>query len=143
MKRDLKALIVDDDKNFLALFEKALMEKGCAADAACDAEEALKLALNHIYHVVFIDCILIGRQGLDLAAQLRKALGSSVEIVIISGFISQEDISDFPGAHFLKKPVSSILLEKTLSQVRKFHSVASADSLFEVVGSPKFSPDDF
>ena len=56
-------------------------------------EEACSLVLNDIFQLVFIDCVLFSKQGIDLAQKIRKLVGSSLEIVMMSGIVSEESIT--------------------------------------------------
>ena len=144
--KKLKILIVDDNKNFLKTFEKTLADKGCIVASTSQPGEACQMVLNDIFHIVFIDCILLSEQGIELANRIRQVLGSSLEIVMMSGIVSEESITNFSSLNiceFLKKPFSNRKLEEILRKVQKKYIQGASDSFLKNVFSENFSNDLF
>ena len=117
----IKVLIVDDDPKFARLMAQTLKNKNCLVQSVSDIKMALSLLLNEIFHVVFIDCVLESGQGFDLVEDIRKALGHSVEIVMMSGVITGKSLSNYVDSgscNFFPKPISDRELERTLESLR-------------------------
>jgi CheY-like chemotaxis protein len=118
-----KLLIVDDSKLARMAVVKAL--NSCCPDwqrvEASSAADALKAMESEAPHVALVDFNMPNRDGLHLAADLRK-LNPHMPIGIISANHQQEvlDRTSALGATFLPKP----LLEKTL---REFLTAALRD----------------
>ena len=144
--KKLKILIVDDNKNFLKTFEKTLTDKGCIVASTSHPGEVCQMVLTDIFHIVFIDCILLSEQGIELANRIRQILGSSLEIVMMSGIVSEESITNFSSLNiceFLKKPFSNRKLEEILKQVQRKYVQGASDSFLKNVFSENFSNDLF
>ena len=144
--KKIRVLVVDDNKNFLKTFEQTLTAKGCAVAVASNPGKACQMVLNDIFHVVFIDCILLSDQGMELAKKIRQLLDSSLEIVIMSGIVSNESISNFSdlsSLDFLKKPLSNRKVDAILKQVQNKYVYSGSESLVKGIYSEKFSEDFF
>ena len=121
MKNQLNVLLVDDNENFLKLISKSLRDRGHFVSVAQSHREALEFLINKSYHVAFIDCILFSEEGVDLVHKIRCILGHSVEIVLMSGVLSDKNIKDIEGlnqVHFLKKPIKNKEIDSVLQSVQ-------------------------
>ena len=109
-----KVLIVDDSK--LARMSVAKVLHGLHPDwtrvEAANADEAIARARAEKPDIVLLDVNMPGRDGLELAADLR-ALDAGTPMAVISANIQQEIVarSHEVGAAFLPKP----LTEKALA----------------------------
>ena len=145
-QKKIRVLVVDDNKNFLTAFEKTLSNKGCIVNTTSDPEEACKRVLNDIYHVVFIDCILLEKLGIELAQKIRQLLGYSLEIIMMSGVISEKSITNFTELgllDFLQKPISNTRLDYNLNRIQKKHIYNISDNFIQNIFSEPFSNEAF
>ena len=113
-RKKLNVLVVDDSQSFLKSFKTVLEQKDCVVQTTSTIGEACQMALNNVFHVVFIDCILLSQHGIDLAKKIREILGDSLEIVMMSGIIAGESITSFTDLNlfeFFKKPISRMKLD--------------------------------
>ena len=118
----LKVLIVDDNVNFLKTMEATLRSKGCSVKTVRKIGEALSLLLKESIDIVFIDSVLRSEQGLRLVQQTKKYLGTSLDVVMMSGVVSEKSISSYicvNDLEFVKKPLSDSYLERRISQVKE------------------------
>ena len=118
----VKVLIVDDDHNFLKVMRETFKLKGCHVETASNQGEALDTLLNQVVDIVFIDCVLLSEQGMDLAQKIKEHLGASIDIVMMSGIVSQDIISNCADTNissFLQKPISNQQVEKCISKVKE------------------------
>src|SRR5579871_2978804 len=105
----LKILLVDDSK--LARMAVSKMLAGLCPDwirvEAANADEALAALEEQKPDVAVLDFNMPGRDGLDLAAQLRR-LRPAMPVALISANHQQEiiDRSNAVGATFLFKPLT-------------------------------------
>ena len=108
--------------------------------------EACQMSLNHVFHVVFIDCILLSQHGIDLAKKIREILGDSLEIVMISGIVARESITSFRDLNlldFCKKPISRMKLDFILKQARDRYISSDSGNFLKNIFSDSFSSDLF
>ena len=118
----LKVLIVDDDPRFLEVMKSSLESKNCLVQCATEEKKALSLLSNDIFHAVFIDCVLASGEGTKLIQDIKSAIGSSVEIIMMSGIVSEKSLSsyiDLGVCDFLSKPISDKEIEKNLNKIRE------------------------
>lgn len=124
-----KVLIVDDSKLARMAVVKAL--KSCYPDGprveAGSAADALKAMEHDTPDIALIDFNMPGRDGLNVAADLRK-LSPKMPIAIISANHQQEVINRTTalGAKFLPKPVVEDALSAFLTAAtRELQDAAS------------------
>ena len=112
-----KLLIVDDSK--LARMSAAKALSGLYPDwsrvEATNAEEALSLSRTNSFDVALIDFNMPGRDGLELAEELRVAK-PSMPIAVISANHQDEIVARTKGigASFLPKPLTQQALGEFL-----------------------------
>ncbi|MFL6120553.1 response regulator, partial [Actinophytocola sp.] len=64
-------LLVEDDRQLLAMLDALLTEEGYQVDTAADGQQGLHLGLTRTYDVVVLDRGLPAIDGLDLLSRLR------------------------------------------------------------------------
>jgi YesN/AraC family two-component response regulator len=113
-----KVLIVDDSKLARMSVAKALnsLQPGWARLEATNADEALALARQAAVDIALVDFNMPGRDGLELAAEL-KALRPAMPVAVVSANTQFEIVSraEEIGAVFLAKPLANDALAAFLS----------------------------
>jgi two-component system response regulator RegA len=105
----LLALVVDDDDVFRKRLCRALAERGWDAEAAPDAEEAVRFARERSPDLVLVDLRMPGKSGLEVVQELR-ALDSSMTIVMLTGYGSIPtaiSATKLGADYYLSKPVDA------------------------------------
>lgn len=69
--RALRALVVDDEAPLVALVRSYLEREGFEVAEAADGERAVALAREHDPHVVVLDLMLPGIDGIEVCRQIR------------------------------------------------------------------------
>ena len=85
MIKQLKILIIDDEKLIRWSFEKNLGAKGHKVFTAETGEDGLKLFESHYPDVVFLDNHLPGKQGLEIISEI-KAISEDTIIVFMTAY---------------------------------------------------------
>jgi two-component system response regulator HydG len=75
-------LIVDDDKSMRESFEKILVRKGFSVSVAKDGEEAIAIARNHPFDILFIDMKLPTINGLQTYLAIKEINPKTVAVLI-------------------------------------------------------------
>ena len=130
--KKIKALIVDDDSRFCALLKKTLESKDCEVQTSGNDITALSYLINEHYHVVFIDCILRDKNGMEFSHKIREILGDSVQIIMMSGIVSSKSLSsyiDLGVLEFLAKPVSESEIDINLRNVKEKYLYGKQDNI--------------
>jgi DNA-binding response OmpR family regulator len=87
-------LCVDDDRMFLKSLVRTLQRRDYSVIAYADPEEALEAIPVHNPAMAFVDVLMPGMNGLDLASEIREEYGTSLPVVLLSGKTSDQEISD-------------------------------------------------
>lgn len=78
-----KILVVDDDMRLRALLERYLMEQGYQVRSAANAEQMDRLLERENFHLLVLDLMLPGEDGLSICRRLRQQ-GSLIPIVMLT-----------------------------------------------------------
>jgi CheY-like chemotaxis protein len=113
-----RVLVVDDSKLARMAVAKALrtLQPEWTRVEASNAEEALALVRESAVDVALLDFNMPGRDGLDLAADLRK-LRPTMPVALISANTQIEIVNRTReiGATFLPKPLADLALKEFLA----------------------------
>ena len=78
-----KILVVDDDMRLRALLERYLMEQGYQVRSAANAEQMDRLLERENFHLIVLDLMSPGEDGLSICRRLRQQ-GSPIPIVMLT-----------------------------------------------------------
>ena len=102
----MRILVVEDDRKVARFVKQGLEEEGHAVDVAADGAQGAMLAHVNAYDVLVLDVQLPNKNGLELAAELRRE-GSTVPILMLTARDSTEDVVrglDSGADDYLTKP---------------------------------------
>lgn len=80
-----RILIADDDPEICTLLKIYLTEKGFKVFTALSGEDAISIAKKERPHIMLLDIIMPGMDGIEILKQIRD-IDKEIHIVIISGF---------------------------------------------------------
>jgi len=109
---DAEVLIVDDVKSNLKLIKMILNKAGYCCDEANNGKEAVELASQHEYKLIFMDNVMPLMDGVEATRQILR-LDSKVTIVGVTGNILQKDQEEFLNAgvaYVIEKPANKAQL---------------------------------
>ncbi len=105
-----RLLVVDDDRDIVAIAKMVLEIAGYEVRTALDGPAALAAFLEFRPHLVFLDLGLPGQDGFEVTRMIRQLPDSkSVFIAIVSGYSRDTDRKRATGAganHFVTKPAN-------------------------------------
>jgi two-component system OmpR family response regulator len=113
----MRILVVEDDRKVAHFVRQGLEEEGHAVDVAGDGEEGALLAHVNPYDVMVLDIQLPKKNGLQLAAELRRE-GSTVPILMLTALDATDDVVrglDSGADDYLTKPFA---FDELLARVR-------------------------
>lgn len=87
----LKILFVEDHQALAENLSEYFADDGYQADFAYDGLTALHLLATNQYDVVVLDIMLPGVGGLEICSRLKKDLGSSVPVLMLTALDSIDD----------------------------------------------------
>ena len=117
---DIRILVVDDDTSVLEYFSAVARRYHFRCDTAADGAEALeKLKLAGHYDIFFIDLVMQGIDGIELAAIIREKTAANRPIIMISS-TEWSDIGENARAagvnKFVRKPLFASVIMETICE---------------------------
>jgi len=147
-------LVIDDDTETVGILERSL-EPSYKILKAYDAEDGLKITIQHLPDLVICDLNMPGNDGFSFLQKVRQDHKfDRVKIIVLTGSNSEEDMIKVleEGADaYLLKPVSlkelKIRIEKLLKQKEDEGNIKKTDQLFlmhcQEIIEEHLSEDDF
>ena len=118
-QRDLRVLVVDDEKNILTTLTVCLQSIGCAVTAAPSGQAALLALSREPFDLAFVDLRLKDQSGLELLPQLL-AQNPSLAVVIITAYGTLDTaVQAVKGGamDYLAKPFTPAQIRQAVEQV--------------------------
>jgi DNA-binding NtrC family response regulator len=118
MRKDVKVLIVEDEKPLRELLQMELSRSGYKVETAARGEEGLALYKGQIFNVVLLDVRMPGADGVEIL-QLMRAESNIPEIIMFTGHGTIETAVECikHGAYdYLTKPVKLDELEMLIDK---------------------------
>ncbi len=81
---ELDVLIVDDDREFREVLAERIRHRGCRADTAGSAAEALALVDRKEYDAVLLDLMMPGVGGIETLQAMRRRR-PELQVILITG----------------------------------------------------------
>lgn len=123
--RQVKIIIVDDDRITLSILHKVLTEAGYKVYPTTNGEEGLKLAESVQPDLVISDVLLPKMDGLELC---RTLLGKNIPVILISavykGAALQPEITESGALAFFQKPLNP---NEVLKKIRALFPLEEKD----------------
>lgn len=117
-----KILIVDDEKEIADLIEIHLLNEGYQVFKACNGQEALACLAGNEIHLLILDIMMPGMDGLEVCRKVRKE--QNIPILMLSA--KSQDMDKILGLStgaddYLTKPFNVLeLLARVKSQLRRY-----------------------
>lgn len=83
MQENYKILVVDDDARLRALLERYLSEQGFQVRSVANSEQMDRLLTRENFHLMVLDLMLPGEDGLSICRRLRNA-NNSLPILMLT-----------------------------------------------------------
>jgi two-component system phosphate regulon response regulator OmpR len=120
-----KILIVDDDPGLSSLLERFFTSKGYRARAVANVEQMDRLLAREVFHLVVLDLMLPGEDGLSACRRLRAA-NNQVPIIMLTA--KGDELSRIKGLElgaddYLAKPFNPDELMARVKAVLRRQSV--------------------
>lgn len=112
-ERQLRILVIDDDRYVRLLLCDLLSTWGYEADVASDGIEGLALFARGSYDAVLTDLAMPQVSGLDVAAGIRL-VDPSVAVILFTAFMGEVGENERLGVTVLRKPVDIDDLRRAL-----------------------------
>lgn len=135
-----RILVVDDEPILLKGLKFSLEQDGYVVDVAMDGNEAYDKIMNQSYHLVVLDLMLPGLDGLEVCKKVRET--SMVPIIILTA--KGEDSSKVLGLEYgaddyLTKPFNILELKARIKAILRRVNVTENISTSSVITVGEFS----
>lgn len=117
---DARILVVDDNSSNIMVVQKLLRDTKVGIDTAKSGDEALKKTFSKHYHVIFMDHLMPGMDGIECMHKVREQVGglcNDSRIIALTANAGSDNKALYAREGFdgyLVKPVSGDELEKEL-----------------------------
>lgn len=122
MTRQIRVLLVDDEKAFVDTLALRLKMRDLAVDAVYDGTQALSFLLerkeNEGPDVMILDLKMPDMSGLDVLRKVKRSF-PKIEVIMVTGHGSDKDAEEakqLGGFDFLNKPVD---IDKLMNRIRE------------------------
>lgn len=134
----MRVLVVDDDPAILEFMETFLVKDGLLVDTLADPQEAADKVKVGGYHLVVLDLMMPGIEGVEALRRIRK-VDTDVAVVIFTGYPSLETAVEslkFEAVDYLKKPFNPDEFRAVIERVRIKKGLlrSSEEDLHRVIG---------
>ncbi|MCH2455867.1 MAG: response regulator, partial [Idiomarina sp.] len=83
MQETLKVLVVDDDARLRSLLERYLTEQNFTVRVAQDSDQMDRLLTRENFHLMVLDLMLPGEDGLSICKRLRNE-GNNIPVIMLT-----------------------------------------------------------
>lgn len=91
-KKMAKILLVEDEVNIASFIERGLHEFGHEVSVASEGGEAWEQLQRSEFHLLILDIMMPGMNGLDLCRKFREAAGYRTPVIMLTALGTTEDI---------------------------------------------------
>ena len=128
MERKTKILVVDDEASLRLLLSNELTRAGYHVDVAADGETAMARIREDLYHVILLDIVMPGMDGIALLRKIRLENIVS-EVIILTGNATIESAIEtikLGAFEYIRKPYS---LSELIIQIERAiaHQISQLD----------------
>jgi DNA-binding response OmpR family regulator len=118
----MQILIIEDERHMAELLRKGLEEEGFAVSVTFDGNDGLEAAENYEYDAIILDVMLPGKNGFEIARQLRQG-GRQTRILMLTARDAEPDVIkglNLGADDYLTKPFSfEVLLARLRAIIRR------------------------
>lgn len=138
MSREIKILIVDDDKDICDYMEILLSQAGYTVETQTDPRKAVEQVKTQDFHVVVLDIMMPELDGMEVLEEIRK-FDNDIAVIIFTGNPSVDTAVQsmkFNVADYIKKPFAVDEFTQTLENVLRERGllVDAEDKLLQTIG---------
>ena len=126
MAENYTILVCDDEKEITDAIEIYLTQEGYTVLKAYNGNEAIDILNKEKVHLLIIDLMMPGMDGMTAVLKIRKTMQSGIPIIILSA--KSQDTDKIMGLNYgaddyITKPFSPLeLVARVNSQLRRYRS---------------------
>lgn len=116
---DTVVLVVEDEKDLVATYERLLQRQGCSVIAAGTVQDALATLDRRRFALVIADLRLPDGTGLDVVRSARQR-SNGPPVIVVTGFASAQsrrEALEAGATAYLAKPFSALALSSLVKEI--------------------------
>ncbi|MDN3596201.1 response regulator transcription factor [Zunongwangia endophytica] len=136
-KKDIRILLVDDEPDILEIVGYNLSAEGYQVITADNGADAVKVAKKKTPHLIILDVMMPGMDGIEACEQMRKI--TELDETIITFLTARgEDYSQMAGFDagaddYITKPIKpKVLISKVKALLRRFRDEEATSNIVKV-----------
>jgi DNA-binding response OmpR family regulator len=134
-KKDIKVLLIDDEKAFADTLAQRLRMRGLIVDTVYDGEQALSYIKKSEPDVIVLDLKMPGLHGIEVFREVGK-INREIQVIVLTGHGTENDEKEaekLGGFEFLRKPADTDLLVAKIKEAygKKFERAMTAAAFAE------------
>jgi two-component system alkaline phosphatase synthesis response regulator PhoP len=126
-----KILLVDDEIDILEFLSYNLKKEGYEVYTATNGDSAIKIALSHLPHLILMDVMMPGKDGVATCEELRTypQLDNSIIAFLTARAEDYSQIAGFEAGadDYINKPIKPKVLQTRIKALLKRSEVAQQD----------------
>ncbi|WBL22091.1 MULTISPECIES: response regulator transcription factor [unclassified Zunongwangia] len=136
-KKDIRILLVDDEPDILEIVGYNLSAEGYQVITADNGADAVKVAKKKTPHLIILDVMMPGMDGIEACEQMRK-IPELDETIITFLTARGEDYSQMAGFDagaddYITKPIKpKVLISKVKALLRRFRDEEATSNIVKV-----------
>lgn len=106
MAKKIKILFIDDEPDACRLFKKIVEKEGFNIITATTAKDGLALYKKELPHIIFLDIVMPGKDGINMLKEIHKINPKQI-VIMITGFGEIESVRKamrFGAYDYISKP---------------------------------------
>ena len=118
----MTVLVVDDSEAVASIISRIAAQGGWHGIHAANVEEVPEILKATKVDLLMLDYVMPGKNGLELARELREAGWTKLNIILFSGMselIDKEEAARLGITHILQKPLSIAELRCVMNEAKK------------------------
>jgi two-component system alkaline phosphatase synthesis response regulator PhoP len=127
----IRVLVVDDEEDILELVRYTLQREGYEVDCAASGEQGLRRATAHAFHLIVLDLMLPGIDGLEVTRRLKGNCDTeAIPIIMLTAKGEEADIVaglELGADDYVTKPFSPRVLVARVRAVLRRRSRPDGD----------------
>lgn len=120
-----KILIVDDEEDILELLRYNLEQEDYEVEIATDGQQALEKSKSFLPHLILLDIMMPGMDGVEVCQELRKDEGMNDTMISFltarSESFTQISALDSGGDDYITKPIKPNVLKSRIKALLRRH----------------------
>jgi two-component system alkaline phosphatase synthesis response regulator PhoP len=133
----VKILVVDDEEDILEILRYNLEKEGYQVQTAPDGPTALRIAEQFLPHLIILDIMMPGMDGIEVCEKLRsKPQFSNTLIAFLTArneAFTQISALDTGGDDFINKPIKPNVLKSRINALLRRLPVHEGDAIASIV----------